>query len=154
MGKAAFRVEIKGESELLQKLEQMGANVRAEVKAAALAGAAVIESATSAKARGELGVSAATVQGRAGTVTVSVGPEKDDWYYRFFEFGAAPHMIRPKAGKGRRYLIFQGGQGRVYTRRVHHPGMQARPFLRPGFDEAHGDATDAVGAALKKAIGG
>lgn len=43
------------------------------------------------------------------------------------EFGTAPHVIRPKAG--RRALRFPGAGGFVFAKRVNHPGTQAMPFF-------------------------
>lgn len=44
------------------------------------------------------------------------------------EFGGAPYTIVPKKAKALRFM----SNGRaVYTRRVLHPGIPARPYMRP-----------------------
>lgn len=55
------------------------------------------------------------------------------------ERGAAAHNIRAKR---RKVLAYQGG-GKVYGTRVRHPGMRARPFLKPAL-EANRDAVNQV----------
>ena len=45
-----------------------------------------------------------------------------------------------------------GDKGKVVTGRVAHPGMAARPFMRPGFDSAKGAAEKAMGAVYRKAV--
>ena len=44
---------------------------------------------------------------------------------------------------------FEGSEGLVVTRGVGHPGMAARPFLRPAFDSRKKDARDQVGEVIK-----
>lgn len=52
----------------------------------------------------------------------------DIYYAHLIEFtGAAPHVIKSKSGK----MLSFGG--RSYAS-VNHPGMQAKPFLRPSLD--------------------
>jgi hypothetical protein len=50
-------------------------------------------------------------------------------YGLWLEFGTGPYIIRPKKGK---FLRFRGSDGNwVTTTEVHHPGIKARPWLRP-----------------------
>ena len=60
----------------------------------------------------------------SGVAEISVGPTREKWYLRFFEFGATSHEIKGTP------LVFEGERGLVMTRSVKHPGMAARPFLR------------------------
>ena len=60
----------------------------------------------------------------------------------FIEKGTKPHVILPRRPGG--VLRFSVGiapavgLGRVvFTRRVHHPGTRAKPFMRPAAREAH-----------------
>ena len=63
-----------------------------------------------------------------GTALFSVGLTKEKWKLRFLEFGTAPHVIKSKTGKN----MTDGST--FFGRVVRHPGMSARPFLRPAFD--------------------
>lgn len=40
--------------------------------------------------------------------------------------GSRPHIIRPKNAK---VLTWNGPQGRIFARSVHHPGSKGRPWL-------------------------
>jgi HK97 gp10 family phage protein len=91
---------------------------------------------------------------KGGTVTASVkaggkagksGRGADVFYAHMVEFGAAAHVITAKDGKA---LAFGGG---VY-KSVNHPGIKAKPFLRPALDGNAGAALVAVGEAIKKRL--
>ena len=43
------------------------------------------------------------------------------------EFGTKPHVIEPKDAKA---LSWETPRGRVFTKKVHHPGTKANPFIR------------------------
>jgi len=52
----------------------------------------------------------------------------DVWYAHLIEFtGAIAHTIRSRIGKQLKF-------GGLFRRSVNHPGMYARPFLRPALD--------------------
>ncbi len=55
------------------------------------------------------------------------------------EFGGSPYTIRPKNGK---YLVFYVNGKKVVTKKVTHPGIKARPYLRPAVQEAFGELFD------------
>ena len=83
-------------------------------------------------------------------VTVAVGPVKEKWYYRFFEFGAGPHIIERRRA---RWLTFVGKDGFLRKLRVQHPGMSVhRPFLRPAADDKRQETVDRIGADIKRII--
>lgn len=139
-------VRLEGGEELLDKLRQMDLNVKAELRAAVVAGAEIIREAANSMAPGpniKLRVASATQR----AVEVEIGPDAAHWYYRFFEKGARPHEIR-----GRPLLAFEGERGLVITPRVSHPGMGASPFLRPAHDANEGPATQAIGARLRAQV--
>jgi len=50
------------------------------------------------------------------------------FYGAIVEAGAVPHDILAKSGK---LLHFVVGGKTIFTRKVHHPGFAAKPFLRP-----------------------
>jgi hypothetical protein len=55
-------------------------------------------------------------------------------YAEAHERGTAPYDIVPKKAQA---LRFMGREGKfVFRKRVRHPGLKARPFLRPGVEDA------------------
>lgn len=66
----------------------------------------------------------------------------DVWYAKLIEYtGAVPHKIKAPVGKA---LTIGAGIKTVVE--VDHPGMRARPFLRPAF---YGQANNAITAAAE-----
>ena len=80
-----------------------------------------------APARQRLNLLGSIIVERAGTGAYRVGsPVK---YGYWLEFGTGPYTIRPKRGK---YLSWQNADGEwLFATEVHHPGIAARPWLRP-----------------------
>jgi HK97 gp10 family phage protein len=138
-------VKIEGGEELLKKLKQMGVDVQGVLKAAALAGAEEIRKPANQDAPGPH-VIAEVMDSDKNSATVGIGPDKDHWYYQFMEIGAQAHEITGAP------LVFVGEEGLVVTGRLGHPGMAARPFLRPAFDRRKGDAEASVGEKLRRVI--
>lgn len=134
-----------GGERLLKRMEEMGVEVDNALEAAALLGAGVIEQAAEPMAPGPYVEKDVTEKSKE-RVAVDIGPDGEHWYYRFFETGAGRHRITGEP------LVFEGRSGTVVTVEVDHPGMEARPFLRPAFDGEQGRAVDAVGDRLKKAV--
>jgi len=139
-------LEIEGGEDLARRLRGMGDAAEAILEAAALAGAALIARAANERAPAPLIQAEVAERGR-GRVSVAIGPPEDRWYWRFLETGAQPHRIR-----GRPLLVWEGPAGPVFARRVAHPGMAAKPFLRPAFDEERERARDAVAERLRGAL--
>jgi len=75
-----------------------------------------------------------------------IGFDKEKWYWRFFELGAKAHMIKGSP------LIFEGDQGLVVTGGVAHPGMAARPFLRPALDTKKDEAIKIMGEIVRRKV--
>lgn len=142
-----IKIEIDGGERLLIKLKKMGIASSAVLEAAVRAGARILEQEAEPNAPGPH-LEIETVEKGRDSVTVAVGPDEDHWYYRFFETGTPPHKI---AGSP---LVFEAERGKVYAKEVHHPGMAARPFLRPAVDAKKGAAEKAIGARLKAAVEG
>lgn len=64
---------------------------------------------------------------------VVIGPnETQAPYAGYVEFGTKPHEIKPKSPSG--VLKFKVGGTWVYTKKVHHPGTKAQPYVRPAFE--------------------
>jgi HK97 gp10 family phage protein len=68
---------------------------------------------------------------RRGLAKYSIGPSGEKFYLMFLELGARPHSIKPKKANvlaDKESGFFAGGE-------VQHPGVTARPWLRPAIDE-------------------
>ena len=134
------------DTELLRDLKKMGVDVNEVLEAALAAGAKIIEDEANRRAPGPH-ITTGDFKKRGMSAEISVGPDDDHWYYRFFETGATPHGI-----SGNRLLRFLVGGDEVFARHVSHPGMAAKPFLRPAADENENQTRDAIGDKLKKAL--
>jgi HK97 gp10 family phage protein len=87
---------------------------------------------------------------KGNTKLVAIGPDAKHWYYRFFEFGATPHDIKPKKAKT---LRFEGKDGFVFARYASSTGgIRMRPFLRPAVDKNKTAAVIAMGDVLNREI--
>jgi len=139
---ATISMQVEGGDELVRKLKAIGADVNGELEVAALAGAEVIRQAADRGAPSAANAVEVLERGN-GYVIVGIGPDKEHWFYRFFETGAGPHGITGEP------LVFEGREDTVVTWSVDHPGMAARPFLRPAFDGEKQRATKEVGDVLK-----
>lgn len=141
-----IRVQIEGDKVLLARLKQIGVRVDALLEMAVTAGALIVQEAARENAPGPE-IKHETVRKTKRLVEVAVGPDKKHWHYRFFETGTGAHQIT-----GNPWLVFDGDGGRVRVRSVQHPGMAARPFLRPAIDERQDAAEMAMGQVWKAAI--
>ena len=140
-------VKIEGLDDLLRKLGNLGAEVSKELTAAVEEGAEIIQEAAISLAPGpEIGIE--VEESTATRAQVAIGPEKDKWYYRFFEFGAVPHDII-----GSPHVAFEGREGLFVGRGAEKTGgVPAEPFLRPAFDANKDKARDRVGEVLAERI--
>lgn len=142
-------VRIDGADELKAQVEALKTKARGAILSkAALKGAKVIEQEANRNAPGPHVVSEQTATGEYA-VEYRIGPDAAHWYYGFFETGTGIHAITSIKGRA---IAFQGAGGEVVRFLAVHPGMKARPFLRPAFDAKSGDATAAVGAELRRGI--
>jgi len=70
---------------------------------------------------------------RVDTNKVTIGPnETQAPYAGYVEFGTHAHIIEPKNPGG--VLAFKMNGVMVYTKKVHHPGTKAQPYVRPAFE--------------------
>lgn len=76
------------------------------------------------------------------TDRVIIGPNTE--YAAYVEFGTKPHVIEAKKGKA---LAFMGPNGRVFVKKVNHPGTRPHPYVRPAFE----DWVDTLGALAAQA---
>jgi HK97 gp10 family phage protein len=152
MGYKRSEAKIEGTAELIKELKALGVNVRKTLRGTMRAGGKVIGEAAEANApesskRGKK-ISVAIVAATSDRVTAAVGPNKRHFNLRYFETGVPAHAI-----SGNPLLQFTNrGGDLVKTGRVSHPGMAARPFLRPAFDSQGDQAVKVVGESLRLAV--
>jgi HK97 gp10 family phage protein len=144
-------VKIEGAKELLEELQRLGGNVRSTARSAVRAGARVIQAQAEQNAEAIGGYVAKRTalritQRKKGLIEAAIGPSKKKWYYRFIEVGTQPHEIKGNP------LVFEGDRGLVIIGGVQHPGMAARPWLRPAFDTKKDASTQAVGDFIRRAV--
>ena len=153
-------------AEMKEKLKKLEKAVRKEIIELALkAGGTPIYDAASAKAPGPF-VVMQIVGGRslrkrvdpqfAGVVKrngkfIAIGPDRKHWYYRFNEFGARPHDIKPN---GRTVIAFKGEDGQMVFARFAKKtgGVRMKPFMRPAVDNNSATAVAAMGNVLSREI--
>lgn len=151
MAGARFEMKLVGGEKLLDELRAAGGNAKKVVRAATRIGAKVIAAEAEIRARA-IGsgsgkhVKVISGRGRNMSAVMHVGITDRKWFFRFFETGAGRHEITGAP------LMFEGERGRVITGRVIHPGMAARPFLRPAADTKAGDTVAAMSEAFRAAI--
>ncbi len=142
-----FSVLVEGGEQLIRKLKLLGVEVEDALEISAHVGMAVMRAASNDLAPSPE-LEQETTEKRKHLVAVDAGPPEKKWYWQFLETGAEAHEI-----KGNPLLVFEGDQGMVATESVDHPGMAAKPFLAPGFDQSHKQAEQEFGASVKhKAI--
>jgi HK97 gp10 family phage protein len=147
---AGLQVKVEGDIELIKELKRLGVDVDRVLETALEAGAEVVQRAANPKAPAphiEIG----DVEKRGDRTQVKVGPDDEHWYYRYFETGASAHQIAAVSGATLR-LAAADGDGYGFPTAVPHPGMGAKPFLRPALDENEAKASNAMGDELKGAI--
>lgn len=142
---ANVSVQLDGGDAVLRALMRLGVDVGQVLEAAALAGGQVLAVRANADAPEPI-VRAEVAERDTDQAVVDIGLPRDKWYLQFFETGASEHEITGAP------LAFEGEDGPVITGRVDHPGMAAEPFLRPAMDTGQGEATDAVGARVRRVL--
>lgn len=142
-------VKVEGGDELIAQLRALGIDVDAAVEEAAMEAARVWVDEANRLAPGPHVVAiASSNMSSSGKATIDVGPDNEHWYYRFFELGVQPHEIRPRKKSGKKALSFDD----IVVKSVSHPGMAARPFLRPVADARSDEVAAAFGRHLAAII--
>lgn len=139
--------KLDGADELRSQLKKMGRDADRALEAAATIGAQVLQAAANHDAPGPH-IEVETVESSRKRAVVHIGPDKDHWYYKFFETGVQAHPI-----SGSQWLRWFEGSEPVFARSVQHKGMAAKPFMRPAFDTKKDRARDRAGAALRRRLG-
>ena len=93
-----------------------------------------------------------------GKLPINGRPSKDPdatavyapFYWRFIEFGTAPHLIKGRNGKN---LVFKGEDGQVVSvPSVNHPGGRAHPHVFPTWKAYRKAAKAKISRAISKAV--
>lgn len=137
----AIELKVVNGPEVAAALKRAGVAPGAVLDAAIKAAADVVRDAAASAAPGpEIGIE------RVKEAEYDVGPEKERWYYRFFETGTQPHEVSPRQARA----LYLGGD--VFSAGHVVGGMPAQPFLRPAVDEKSDAAADAAGQVIKRAL--
>lgn len=145
-GHSSFVLE--GADEMIALIAKLGdIAAGAAVMEAVIEGGKVLEDEIESRAPGPHIITVPNRRGiKRGYAEVDVGPDKEHWYYRFFETGAVPHEIEPVLKEA---LLLIGGNLREA---VAHPGMAAQPFMRPGFDVSEQKVKAVIGRELMERL--
>jgi len=154
---------IKGEQELMNRLNSMAANLRKDISHDALMEVAkIVQRAAAAKAPGEV---AQHIEIEIDTSTqvprASIGPHKDYWQGVFVEFGVKPHKIETKktTGRGRRRRAIDNAKkvlsdgNAIFGTKVNHPGVDKKPFMRPALDDHESEVRNKIGEVIARRLG-
>jgi HK97 gp10 family phage protein len=145
-------VEIEGGEKIVAELRRRGLNATEAVERIFHAGAEIFADEAASKVRNTSqtvakNIRVETIKRSRGKIEVWVGPyKKAAWFAHFIERGTKPHVIRPRKRKA---LLLDEGR---FAATVWHPGMAARPFMRPTFDEKNQAVQREIGAQLKRVI--
>lgn len=146
MASKVSKVRIIGDKELKAKLELLKGRARAALMTSAEAGSEPIRGEMQTLSPHGNEIFLGDQKLGDGTAEVDIGFDEEKWYLRFFEFGASDHEIKGSP------LVFEGDSGLVTTGSVQHPGMPAKPFMRPAADNKKSEAVEAAGEVFRKEI--
>jgi len=150
-----FTSEVEGGEALAAKLAALGESATAVLLAAVREALGVAAGPIMQDAPGpHILVEQSDEPNTDGTKAFEIGPDKEHWFYRFFETGVQPFEIDLargrskrsgvylKTGKGRggrklrgnaQALMFTVGGETVYAKHVDRGPMAAKPFMRKNF---------------------
>ena len=139
-------VQIEGGEELARRLRQLGVDAEAVLREAALAGARLFEEDMGSRSPDAVYIESVVVHDSRRQASVDVGPTEDKWYWKFLYTRETAYEIPGP-------LAFRVDGRDLVIGAADHPGMAARPFMRPAFDGRQQAATDAVGDVLRRTLG-
>lgn len=144
-----FRAEIENMDDLEKKIVGLRKDMSKILETATQAGANVIADEADHLAPGPH-IDTEVVELTWSHADIEIGPDKEHWYYKFFETGTAAHEVTPRSVGG---LEFPGAEGEMVVRQVVFvSGMPASPFMRPAFDGKKNEAEEAVGREFLQVI--
>lgn len=135
-------IQIQGLDRVIRELQKRGENVTNALETICNVGAEVIKTSAEHNAPGSIAGSILkkTAQKTKNKVTVHVGPSGKKFYAKFIEYGTKSHLI-PRG-------VINGN----YRRNIRHPGITAKPFMRPAFDTKHDEAQNAMGKKVGELV--
>jgi len=157
----AIKMDFKNLDEITRRLRAVGGASESVFRNAAEAGGRVIRTAAISNAPGP-SIGMEVMVESSSRATVSVGPLKNKWFYRFHETGTRAHKAKKSAFT--KYLNRIGRSdlsateptpmmmwvgGKFFAKKV--SGIAARPFMKPALERV-GEISDAVGAVYLQAI--
>lgn len=149
------RVEthIEGADAMVRDLLALNANVKKTEVGAVRAGGRLIANAANVNASTLSSKSgrkvSLRVRRRKGYTVGSIFPAKGFAHLRLFEYGTGAGWRWARKGGP---FTFWAGNRLVVTRAIQHPGLIARPWLRPAFDAQSQAAVDALGKVFADAV--
>ena len=144
-------VSVKGLAELQKFLDTLPAKMEQNILRSALrAGANIVRDEARQNAPDKTGILKAglkvSTSSRRGVVTAKVkATGKHAYIAPWIEYGTAAHKITGKKGG----LLSFGG---IFAKSVQHPGITAKPFMRPALDSQSQAAVVAVGNHIKNRL--
>lgn len=143
------KIQVDGIENVKRALDGQRDALRQALEKIVLAGAEVIRSAAESQAPGKIANDMLKEPAeKTGTkVIVHIGPHKRRWYAQIVEKGAVAHPVAPRKKKALKLA------DNTLRRSAQHPGMRARPFLRPAFDGNQDNASAAMGDQVKATLG-
>jgi phage gpG-like protein len=158
-----FTIELKGDRELIQRLNAMPANVRTALKTKITALALLLEAKVKdQKLSGQvLNVQSGalrrsifgTVTDTDTSITAKVGSAGDVKYAGLHEYGGttAAHVIEPSKAQALAFVL-DGKQ--AFFKRVHHPGsrMPERSYLRSSLDDMRTEIVEGMRQAVLEGL--
>ena len=151
---------ITGGKELRAKLQKLSAAMRGPIlERAAMDGALIMQREVQQKAPVDTGAYRSSIQAEAGkaaatSAEATVGTNAEQSFA--LEYGSGLHAEKGPREKyaiepdEKKALFWPGAAHPVF--RVMHPGIEAQPHFRPGFDKAKDPATKAVASAIRRQI--
>lgn len=145
-------VRVLGSMELAAEFKEMGVVSGRSLEPAWQAGAELIVTTAerlAPKASGELAdnIGQETQKRTRRAISVAVGPDDEIFYALFLEFGVSSHEVVRQQAQG---LEVAQGEFRASSE---HPGVAAKPFLRPAFDEKLDAVVETIADELFAAMG-
>lgn len=160
--KKRFRLVVSGGAELQNAIRRAGTDASLALPIAVADGAGAVAKLSGQQAPGPHIVIEASKPFNAMSVAYDIGPDRDHWYYQFFETGVqgfevnaikrravrASGRARNLKEPGPRALAFAGQLFSVVKRGP----MPARPFLRNTLIGNSEQIAAFIGAAIKRAL--